>query len=217
MPHTQISPTLSPINASQFLEKVYQGRQTYEFKRGVNIVLHSHDVWIVCRGLVQLVTLHCDGNEAILGLACPEMPFGLPLTQIYPYTATALTDVVLMRISQKELEQSPILAQGIQVQLNRRLQQTEALLALNHHRRASERLQELLLLLVREVGEQAPDGIRIGIKLTHQQIADLAGVTRVTATRILGSFRKEGWLSLDRTRHFIVHSSVFLDSSLPAH
>lgn len=211
MPQTQISPALSPSHWSQLLEEVYQGRQTYEFKRGFNIILHSHDIWIVCRGIVQLHTSDGDGNEAILGLACPEMPFGLPLTQVDPYTATALTDVVLMRISQQELEQSPILAQGIQVQLNRRLQQTEALLALNLHRRVSERFQELLLLLAREIGEQVPNGYRIGARLTHQQIAGLIGATRVTATRILGELRKKGWLSVDKTRHIILHESSVVD------
>lgn len=211
MSQTQISPALSSFHWSQSLEEVYQGRQTYEFKRGFNIVLHSHDIWIVCRGIIQLHTSDGDGNEAILGLACPEMPFGLPLTQIDPYTATALTDVVLMRISQQELEQSPILAQGIQVQLNRRLQQTEALLALNLHRRVSERFQELLLLLTREIGEQVPNGYRIGARLTHQQIAGLIGATRVTATRILGELRKKRWLSVDKTRHIVIHESSVVD------
>lgn len=207
MSQTQISATPALINGSLLLEKVYQGRQTYEFKGGFNIVLYSHDIWIVCRGIVQLHTSDGEGNEAILGLACPEMPFGLPLTQLAPYTATALTDVVLMRISQQELEQSPILAQGIQVQLNRRLQQTEALLALNLLHRVRDRLQALLLLLATEVGERTPDGIRIGIRLTHQQLGDLVGTTRVSITRILGELRKEGWLSLDQTRHMVVHDS----------
>lgn len=211
MPQTQVSSALSSIRWSKLLEEVYRGRQTYEFKRGVAIPLHSHDIWIVCRGMLQLHTVDCDGNDAILGLAYPEMPFGSPLTQISPYTATALSDVMLMRISQIELEQSPVLAQGVLLQLNRRLQQAEALFALIHYPRVSDRLQELLLLLTREIGEQTPEGIRIGIRLTHQQIADLAGATRVTATRVLGTFRKEGWLSIDKTRHIVIHNSVVGD------
>lgn len=211
MPQTQVSPAQSSIQWSQLLEEVYQGRQTYEFKRGVNIPLHAQDIWIVCRGIVQLVTWQRDGNQAILGLACPEMPFGLPLTQLSPYTATTLSDVVLMRISQTELEQSPMLAQGIQIQLNRRLKQTEALLALNLHHRTSERLQALLLLLTREIGERTPNGIRIGVRLRHQQLAELSGTTRVTVTQILGSLRKKGWLSLDRTRYIVLHDSAVVD------
>ncbi|KAI9129837.1 Crp/Fnr family transcriptional regulator [Acaryochloris sp. CCMEE 5410] len=209
MPPTQILPTLSPNNGSQLLEEVYQGRQTYEFKRGITIPLHSQELWVVCRGILQLRTFDSEGNEAILGLAYPEMPFGLPFTQIDPYEVIALSDVVLMRITQIELERSSVLAQGILSQLNRRLQQAEDLLALVHLHPVSARCRELLLLLSKEIGEQTPEGIRIKVRLTHQQIADLAGVTRVTATRVLGELRKEGWLSIDRTRHLVVHSSRF--------
>ena len=211
MLQTQISSTQSPTNWPQLLEEVYQGRQTYEFKGGCDIQLRPYDVWIVYRGIVQLGTYYCDGNEALLGLAYPEMPFGLPLTQVDPYIVTALSDVVLMRLSQIELAQSPALAQGISIQMNRRLQQTEALLAvvLQHHVR--KRLQGLLLLLTKEIGEKTPNGIRIGVRLTHQQIANLAGSTRVTVTRALGAFRKEGWLSIDRTHHYVIHDSAIGD------
>lgn len=208
MPETQNSTTLASVKWHQLLEEVYRGRSTYEFRKGVNIPLHAQDIWIVCRGVIQLSRVDCEGNEAILGLAYPEMPLGLPLTQIAPYTATALSNVVLMRMSLIELEQSPVLAQGVLLQLNRRLQQTEALLALNHHCRVSDRLTELLLLLKQEVGEQTSEGTRIGIRLSHQQLADLIGSTRVTTTRLLGAFRKAGWLSLDKTRHFVIHGSA---------
>lgn len=211
MPDTKTLTSSSFPHWSQLLEKVYEGRQTYEFKKGDHIPLHSHDVWIVCRGVIKLSTCQKDGTVAILGLACAEMPFGLPPTQVAPYEAIAFTDVVLMRLSQMEMEQTPALAQGILLQLNRRLQQAEALFAVSHHRRMHERLQELLLLLGREIGEQTSDGIQIGIRLNHQQLADLVGTTRVTVTRILGLLRKQGWLSVDRTRHFVLHESSDVD------
>lgn len=213
MPNTQGLTSSFSIHWSELLEEVYQERHTHEYSKSAKILLYPNDVWIVCRGIVQLSTIQLEGNESILGLVYPGMPFGLPFTQISPYEAIALSDVVLMRLSQVELEHSPRLAQGIQVQLNRRLQQTEALLALNHHHHVSARLQELLLLLAREVGEQTSNGNRIGVRLTHNQIAELTGSTRVSITRLLGVLQRNGWLSIDKTRHFIVHSSVFLDSS----
>ena len=201
----------SSVNGSQVLEKVYQGRQTYEFREGFNIPLHPHDVWIVCRGVVQLNTFHRDGNEAILGLVYPDMPFGAPLTQVDPYEAIGLTNVVLMRVSQQEIERSLHLSQWMLVQLQRRLQQTEAFLALNSQRRVGDRLQQLLLLLTKDVGEVIPEGMRLKVRFTHQQLAELVGTTRISVTRILGSFRKEGWLSIDGTRHFVIHESAVVD------
>lgn len=198
-------------NWRQLLEAVYQGRPTYEFKRGCDIQLHPRDVWMVCRGVVQLSSIHGNGNEALLGLIFPDMPFGLPLTRLDPYVAIALSDVVLMRLSQTELERSSELTQGIQLQLHRRLQQTEELLALVNQRPVCYRLQLFLLLLAREVGQRNPDGVRIEVRLTHLQIAHLLGTTRISVTRLLGYLQKEGWLSIDKSHHLIIHKSVAFD------
>lgn len=210
----QVSSAPSSVNWCQLLEEVYQDRPTHKFKAGSTIPLHPRDIWIVYRGLVQLSTLHCDGEEAILGLVYPEMPFGAPLTQLEPYEAVGLTEVVLMRLSQTEIEQSSELAQGILLQLNRRLQQTEALLALISQRLVSDRLQQLLLLLQKELGQVTPDGVRIGVRLTHQQLANLLGTTRVSVTRLLAILRKKGWLSIDLTNHIVIHNSTVLSIAI---
>lgn len=188
----------------QLLEDIYQGRNLHDFKRGQPISLQPHEVWVVCRGIVQLSTLHPSGDESIVGLACPSMPFGLPFTQLAPYEAHALSDVVLMRLHRMELEQSPPLAQGLFQQLSRRLQQTEAVLAMASQRRVEDRLRQLLLMLCKDVGQVTPDGIRITVRLTHQQLANLTATTRVTVTRLLRQLRQDGWVTLDSSRHLLV-------------
>nr|WP_330359399.1 helix-turn-helix domain-containing protein [Moorena bouillonii] len=71
------------------------------------------------------------------------------------------------------------------------MRQTEILLAISGQRRVEVRLQHLLLLLKREVGEPVPEGIRIGMRLTHQDLANAIGTTRVTITRLLSKFKHE--------------------------
>lgn len=204
MLQTQVSVSPAPTDWRQVFEEAYQGRHTYDFKSGRTIPMGPQDLWIVCRGIVQLGTLFASGDEAVLGFVYPAMPFGLPLTQLNPYEAFALTDVVLMRLNQVELESSPLLAQGVLQQLSRRLQQTEAILAMISQRRVYDRLVQLLLMLKQEVGHVTPDGVRLEVRLTHQQLANLLGTTRVTITRLLGLLRQEGWLTIDRTRHFVI-------------
>ncbi|ABW25854.1 MULTISPECIES: Crp/Fnr family transcriptional regulator [Acaryochloris] len=204
MLQTQVSVSPAPTDWRQVFEEAYQGRHTYDFKSGSTIPMGPQDLWIVCRGIVQLGTLFASGDEAVLGFVYPAMPFGLPLTQLNPYEAFALTDVVLMRLNQVELESSPLLAQGVLQQLSRRLQQTEAILAMISQRRVYDRLVQLLLMLKQEVGHVTPDGVRLEVRLTHQQLANLLGTTRVTITRLLGLLRQEGWLTIDRTRHFVI-------------
>jgi CRP-like cAMP-binding protein len=187
----------------QLLEDLYQGRNVTTIKSGQFITMQSHEVLIVCRGVVQLSTLYPNGDEGIIGLICPSMPFGPPLSQMTPYEAIALTDVVLMRVHIMEIEQSPRLAQSLFKELIRRLQQTEMLLAIAGYRRVDDRLRQLLELLRQEIGQVTHQGTRLSVRLTHQQIAGLIGTTRVTITRLLREFRDEGWISFDSTRHVL--------------
>jgi len=198
----------SQTDMRHLLEQLYQGRNLHPFRSGQDIPLSQNEIWVVCRGVVQLGTFYDTGDEALLGLACPSMPFGLPLTLIRPYHATGLTDVDLMRLTWAEVEQSPQLAQGIFQHTARRLRQTEAVLAMVGYRRVEDRLRHLLLLLKREVGHSVSEGTRLGVRLTHQQLANAIGTTRVTVTRLISQFREEGWLSIDCDRHIILPATA---------
>lgn len=188
----------------QLLENLYHGRDLYTVRAGQSIPLNPQEVWIVYRGVVELSTLYPNGDEALLGLASPSMPFGLPLTLIHPYQATALSDVDLMCLTLAEIEQSATLGREIFHHLSRRLRQTEAMLAMVGCRRVEDRLRQLLLLLQMEVGQPIEDGTRLSIRLTHQHLASAIGTTRVTVTRLLGQLREEGRLRIDDQRHIVL-------------
>lgn len=199
-----VSGAVTQTDLRQLLEKLYQGRNLSAFRAGQVIPMHPREVWIVYRGVVQLSTLYPNGDEALLGLAGPSMPFGLPLTLIYPYQATALSDVDLMGLSLTEIEQSATLSRELFHHLSRRLRQAEAMLAMLGCRRVEERLRQLLLLLQMEVGHPVAEGTRLSVRLTHQHLASAIGTTRVTVTRLLGQLREEGRLIIDDRRHIIL-------------
>ncbi|OLP18771.1 transcriptional regulator [Leptolyngbya sp. 'hensonii'] len=192
----------------QFLEDLYQGRSLHHYSCGQTIPMTAQEVLIVSRGVVQLSTFYPTGDEALLGLAGPSMPFGLPLTVIHPYQAAALSDVDLMRVALAELEASSVLTQNVFGHLGRRLRQTEAFLALIGHRRVRDRLCHLLLLLTQEIGHPTAEGMRLNVRLTHQHLANAIGTTRVTVTRLLGQLKEEGWLSIDRSHHLIISETA---------
>ena len=186
----------------QTLEELYQGCNTTTVQKGERIRLDPQQVLIVCRGWVLLNILYPNGYEGILGLIRPSQPFGLPLTQIDPYEAIALTEVVLIRVSIEDIEQSPQLAQSLFRELIQRLKETEAWLGIAKERHVETRLRKLLSYLQEELAQVTPQGHRLNVLLTHQQLAGMIGSTRVTVTRLLGDFRREGWLSVDADRHF---------------
>jgi CRP/FNR family cyclic AMP-dependent transcriptional regulator len=63
------------------------------------------------------------------------------------------------------------------------------------------RILKLLLRLSKEHGNLLPNGeMQINFKLTHQQIADLVGAVRETASKILLEFQDEGLITVDHKR-----------------
>jgi CRP-like cAMP-binding protein len=194
----------SLVAIQQILEVQYQGRSLQSFRRGQTIPLYENDIWLVYRGVVQLSTLYPNGDESILGLISPLMPFGEPISLIQPYSAIALSDVELMRINWQQVLKSPKLMECLFTQMTRRLQQTESLLSIASYRRVEDRLIEFLALLKREISSPVNDYHRLNIRLTHQHLANAIGTTRVTITRLLGQLRDRGLMDFDKTRHIIL-------------
>ncbi|MDX1978174.1 MAG: Crp/Fnr family transcriptional regulator [Pseudanabaenaceae cyanobacterium bins.68] len=188
----------------ELLEGIYQGRNLYTFLSGQTVPLYPHVVWVVCRGVALLSSCHSNGDEVVVGLAVQSMPFGSLFSLLQPYQAIALCDLDLMRLTIAEIEQSPQLNLELCRHLRRRLQQTEKMLALANHRRVEERLKQLLLMLQQDIGQSIPEGIRLTVRLTHQQLASAIGSTRVTVTKTMGQLEEEGWLITGRDRHIIL-------------
>jgi CRP-like cAMP-binding protein len=58
------------------------------------------------------------------------------------------------------------------------------------------KLAALLLELGREYGHETEDGIKVDLKITHQEMANLIGSTRETISLALASFRKRNLVNL---------------------
>src|SRR5262249_19696942 len=63
-----------------------------------------------------------------------------------------------------------------------------------------ERMVHLLLELVEAYGERAGQRCEIPLKLTHQELASLIGVTRETVTVVLGRLQFERLIKIHRRR-----------------
>jgi len=188
-------------------------RNLHFYAKGESIPMMSHGLWRVCQGLAQLSTLYPNGEEGLLGWVGPSMCFGLWLTSLPTYQATATSDVYLMWYSMVEIEASPQLSHELLPQMVRRLRQMEAILAIAGQRRVDDRLYQLLLLLQQEFGQPVVEGTRLNIRLTHQDIANAICTTRVTVTRMLGKLQQQGLISRDGSRHLILNKGVFASTS----
>ncbi len=210
------APQLPRPDQRYLLEKIYHSdrrhqpeqHRLFNYSSGETVQMQPGKMWVVYRGVVQLNVLHPSGDEVIVGLVSPSMPFGEGLSCLSSYSAKALTALELLRYDLAEIEASPELSQKLFRPLIRRLSQTEAILAISSHRRVEDRLRHLLLLLKQEVGQPTSEGVRLSVKLTHQQLASAIGTSRVTITRLLGKLRGEQWVNLDRDRHLVIATTL---------
>ncbi len=194
--------------ALESLEAMYQEHNLQHYAAKQKIPLLEDDVCIVYRGVAQIQTFHYSGDESVIGLIGPMMSFSKAFTDLEAYFVHALTDVDLLRFSWRDVQKFPMLALEMNQLLVRRLQQSEILLTLRNKNKLDERLLRLLIFLAREFGKESSEGVRIDISLTHQQIANIVGTTRVTVTRLIGEFKRNSLLSKGRTRYLCVRKDL---------
>jgi CRP-like cAMP-binding protein len=179
-------------------------RRLHFYERGEEIPLIIQGIWQVNRGVVQLGKYQPSGDETLLGWAKTGNFFGLWLTALETYQAKAISDVYLQWYSLAEIRNCSEISQLVLEQTVDRIHQTEQLLAISGLKRVEARLVALLKLLSQQMGEQQKNQIRLGIRLTHQNIASAIATTRVTVTRLLGNWQKQGLIAFDSTRHLLI-------------
>jgi PAS domain S-box-containing protein len=184
---------------------IIQDRPLHTFSKGEIIPLSPTCIWLVSQGVVKLNTLSETGDEILMGLVAPSMPFGSGMTSLPTYQAIALSETVkLVSFSPAEISGCPYLSQMLLPQFNQRLRQTELLLAIAGKRQVRDRLYHLLQLLKQEIGVPVAQGTRLTVRLTHQDLADACCTTRVTITRLLGQLHKQGKIMFDSKHHLII-------------
>jgi CRP-like cAMP-binding protein len=202
---TSISLTSSPpLSLRGSLEDTFQRRDLVSLTAGSRVPMLRHHVWLVARGMVKLSSMNEQGEDVLLGLAGPNEPFGEPLSNLDLYEATTLSDCDLLCLSMDEIQQTPHLASTLMLALISRTRQSEALIALLGLRRVEDRVRGFLELLAEEYGQPCEDGLRLNLRLTHQDIAGALSTTRVTVTRVLGLLKEEGWLKLSSQRQLVI-------------
>lgn len=186
------------------LEANYQKRNLVHLAAGSVVPLLKNNLWLVVRGMVKLGAVSVHGDELLLGLAGPNEPFGEPLSTVEAYEAVTLSDCDLLCLTMAEVEQSPALATAMLEAIAVRYRQAEYLLSLLGLRRVEERVRGFLELLAQDYGQVCEDGLRLNLRLTHQEMASALSTTRVTVTRVIGLLRDEGWLKIDDQRHLVI-------------
>lgn len=191
-----------------------------EFSRNETILREEETtefMYIILLGKVKVVQITEEGKEIILAIHQAEKFFG-ELSMIDGKTSSAtviaMEDSLIAIISKKNFyallySQSKVL-ENLLLILCSRLRESWKRIHILNFREAPLRIKMLFTILSGENGEKTPDGTVLNLKLTHQEIADMSGLTRETVSRVLGQWQREGLITVFRNRHILLHNSFSL-------
>lgn len=199
-----------------------------EFPRNSTIFLPNDvadGVFLLGQGRVRICSNTADGKQAILAFIDPGEVFGeLALIQggereECAEAAVDSTVILLPGIELRELlEESAALSLGVTKLIGLRRKRIERRLRNLLFRSNRDRLGHLLLELTEQYGKAVDEGVLLDIKLSHQELASIIGVTRETVTTLLGEMQLEGLLQISRQKVLIRslrRLSASLDASVP--
>lgn len=155
-------------------------------------------LYIIQTGVVKISKEAADGRVKTLALLSAGEIFGemsVLSEETRSANAETLTETKAAVIKREDfqglVEKSPTISLHIIRTLIDRLYQADRQiknLALGNSR---AKIADILLQLSQEFGGEGEDGSKVGVRLTHQELADLAGLARETTTKLLNEFVKD--------------------------
>lgn len=123
---------------------------------------------------------------------------------VYPADAITLAETLEASWSEAELldliHKHPQIGINVIRTIGKRLQEVQERVRELATQRAERRVAHALLRLARQAGRSTIDGTAIELPLRRKDVADIAGTTLHTASRILTSWEKAGLLATDSQR-----------------
>ncbi|MDX1978515.1 MAG: Crp/Fnr family transcriptional regulator [Pseudanabaenaceae cyanobacterium bins.68] len=169
----------------------------HQFGRREYIPLHESILWRIETGVVRTLTWDQEQVQTTLGLWGAGDLVGEPISVIAPYRMQCLTEVEVSVLPTS-------LWHSLIDNLLVHSQQAENLLRILHYTPNQVRLYHFLVWLGQRFGDRIPQGYLIDWKITHQEIAELVGLSRVSVTRLLNQFRREGMIDWSSDRFLII-------------
>ncbi|HBO83422.1 MAG: hypothetical protein A2073_01005 [Deltaproteobacteria bacterium GWC2_42_11] len=210
----QMFSDLDEKDLEKFLHIVFE--KTY--KKG-EVIFHSDDegssLFILKSGMVKISIFDKKGREDILKIVHPYDCFGemsLLDGQHRSATVTAMEDSTTLIIQRGDfinlIKEHPDVALDILAMLSRRLRKTDEKIASLRFSDAYGKVARVLLDFSAESGVKKNNGIVFDLNISRETMANLAGISRETATRILKEFQSNGCIKINRRKITILDESV---------
>lgn len=166
----------------------------------------SESIYFIEAGRVRLTRLSPDGRTVILALLGAGDMIGEAAWESGEHDSygETLEETRLYQLSRESfynlVRQNPEFGLRLIQVIGFRLKQAQARIEDLVFRQVPSRVARLLVSLAEHHGKVTPNGIRVEFPLTHQEIADMVGSSRVTVTQVLNKFRSSHWIGIESKR-----------------
>ena len=171
-------------------------------------------IYLVKEGKVLLYKISEDGKELSLNILQENDIFGENTILEDNYQtmyAKALENVFVCTCTQQDfysLLMNPTVAFKVISYLSEKLNNYTQRAAVMAFQDVKGRVFSTLARLAKDYGELTPDGLRINIILSHQELANLVNASRVMVTNVLNELKHEGLIGVNQRMFFLVDSKL---------
>ncbi|NJL68134.1 MAG: Crp/Fnr family transcriptional regulator [Oscillatoriales cyanobacterium RU_3_3] len=187
--------TYNPANISascpEFKPKAFTHRQL--------VPLPPKGLLRIERGVVRAITWNEQGTAMTLGYWGAGNAIGLSLLAVQPCQIECKTPVEITYIPE-------YLSPQCLGEIFKHVQQTQEFFCIVRQDCLRDRLMKLLVWLGQKFGRDIEQGRLIDLRLTHQEISEAIGITRITVTRLMCRLEEEGAIDRSRPQYIVLTS-----------
>ncbi|MFA5073587.1 MAG: Crp/Fnr family transcriptional regulator [Nitrospirota bacterium] len=196
---------LSEIQKSMVIKRVKKNE----------VILHEENandfMYIILEGDVKVIQTTERGKEILVTMHHQHDSFGelsLIDRKTAPATVFAVRNSIIAILSRRDFYSllhtySKMLDNLLRLLCTRLRDSLKRIQMLNFNN-ASQRIKMLFLMLSENYGEDTVRGTLLKIKLIHQDIADMTGLTRETVTRVLDKWQKSGEIQIQKNKFILL-------------
>ena len=206
--------------SDQELEKIAGLGIRKKYKKGSIILLEEETgaaLFVIVSGKVKIVRMDDDGREVILSILGESDFFGEMaildgLTRSASVVATSKSELFMIhrRDFLKLLNDYPLVAIALLRELTGRLRKADAQIKSLSLKDAAGRVANVVLQLADDIGMFRKGRVEIDELPLQQDLANMAGTSRETISRMIHKFIKKGYLQLQGNKLTINDYESFL-------
>src|SRR3990170_527783 len=175
-------------------------------------------LYFLLSGTVRLYKIYGDYKEATTALLKDGGVFGklnLVEGRWQDVFAEAVTESRVAGIQKATLteviKRRPEFAMKLFSSFSERLRQSDEVIESLLHGEVSARLATLLLNLAERFGEEDGSGTLLGVRLRHQELANMIASTREAVSKVMSEFQREGSIEVQSRRIVLLNKEAIAE------